>query len=193
MSDSSSASPFSFLFDGRPSLLLRPFPVLFVYSLFAGVSPVFMVDPASVGGLKVFGLLRFEFLGLDETLVDRIGFLLFGFAVYFCSPVFLNSLVGFLLCVFRFGLVKVVVAALVAVFALVVGGVCNRMFFFGVWFVHVRVQRLGGCSLLASLLWFGFVNPKGFGSVNPKGYGYFLNLAVFGGLAALSLCFIQVC
>jgi hypothetical protein len=53
MSDSSSASPFSFLFDGRPSLLLRPFPVLFVYSLFAGVSPVFMVDPASVGGLKV--------------------------------------------------------------------------------------------------------------------------------------------
>jgi hypothetical protein len=89
--------------------------------------------------------------------------------------------------------VKVVVAALVAVFALVVGGVCNRMFFFGVWFVHVRVQRLGGRRLLASLLWFGFVNPKGFGSVNPKGYGYFLNLAVFGGLAALSLCFIQVC
>ncbi|WJX33246.1 hypothetical protein P8452_21468 [Trifolium repens] len=53
------------------------------------------------------------------------------------------SLVGFLLCVFRFGLVKVVVAALVAVFALAVGGVCNQMFFFGVWFVRVCVQRLG--------------------------------------------------
>jgi hypothetical protein len=33
----------------------------------------------------------------------------------------------------------------------------------------------------------GFENPKGFGSVNPKGYDYFLNLDVFGGLAALSL------
>ncbi|KAK2397435.1 hypothetical protein QL285_059007 [Trifolium repens] len=69
MSDSSSASPFSFLFDGRPSLLLRPFPVLFVYSLFAGVSPVFMVDPASVGGLKVFGLLRF---GLVNVVVAAL-------------------------------------------------------------------------------------------------------------------------
>ncbi|KAK2443080.1 hypothetical protein QL285_014218 [Trifolium repens] len=58
-----------------------------------------MVDPASVGGLKVS--------------------------------------------LFRFGLVKVVVAALVAVFALAVGGVCNQMFFFGVWFVRVCVQRLG--------------------------------------------------
>ncbi|KAK2380187.1 hypothetical protein QL285_067905 [Trifolium repens] len=108
---SSSASPFSFLFDGRPSLLLRPFPVLFVYSLFAGVSPVFMVDPASVGGLKVFGLLRF-------------------------------------------GLVKVVVAALVAVFALVVGGVCNRMFFLGVWSVEIcRFQVvLSACTSMILLL-----------------------------------------
>jgi hypothetical protein len=82
------------------------------------------------------------------------------------------------------------------------------MFFFGIWFV--RVQRLGGRRLLAYCCGMvsntrkglvlltrkglvGFENPKGFGSVNPKGYSYFLNLAVFGGLAALSLCFFQVC
>jgi hypothetical protein len=43
-----------------------------------------------------------------------------------------------------------VAAALVVVFALVAGGVYNQMFFFGVWFVRVRVQRLGGRRLLAS-------------------------------------------
>jgi hypothetical protein len=82
-------------------------------------------------------------LGLDGSwglLVERIEFLLFFFSVCFCLPLCFQVWVG----------EGLLVAALVVVFALVAGGVYNQMFFFGVWFVRVRVQRLGGRRFLAS-------------------------------------------